>query len=111
MNSQGDILLLPFPFSDLSGKKVRPVLVLSGKNYNNSSEDIVVCALTSQIKLTDYSIIIDNKDLKTGKLFQQSCVKIDSLFKISSKLVIKKIGSLQRTKLNNILTILRIIFQ
>jgi len=63
MNSQGDILLLPFPFSDLSGKKVIPVLVISGKNYNNSSEDIVICSITSQIKLTDYSIIIDNKDL------------------------------------------------
>lgn len=42
MYKQGDILLIPFPFTDLSSTKQRPVLVLSNTKYNESNQDIVV---------------------------------------------------------------------
>jgi mRNA interferase MazF len=45
---QKEIYLVPFPFSDFSGKKVRPVLVLSNNKFNRG-EDIIVCAITSKI--------------------------------------------------------------
>lgn len=40
---QRDIVLVPFPFSDLSTPKVRPVLVLSNDAYNRRTEDLLVC--------------------------------------------------------------------
>ena len=55
---QGDILILPFPFSDLSSIKQRPVLVLSNSEYNKKTEDIVTCGITSNPKGTSYSELV-----------------------------------------------------
>ena len=41
MYNQGDILLIPIPFSDLKTSKKRPVLVLSNSDYNSNNQDIV----------------------------------------------------------------------
>jgi mRNA interferase MazF len=52
--SQRDIILIPFPFSDLAGTKVRPALVISNNGYNKNSLDAVVVALTSNLSLSLY---------------------------------------------------------
>jgi len=49
MHNQGDILLIPIPFSDLTSSKRRPVLVLSNDKYNSITNDIIVAAITSNI--------------------------------------------------------------
>ncbi|MBA2875997.1 type II toxin-antitoxin system PemK/MazF family toxin [Thermaerobacillus caldiproteolyticus] len=49
MYKQGDILLIPIPFSNLSITKQRPVLVLSNDNYNQFTKDLLVAAITSQL--------------------------------------------------------------
>lgn len=48
MHNQGDILLIPIPFTDLSSSKRRPVLVISNSEY------IIVAAITSNIEEKDY---------------------------------------------------------
>lgn len=58
MYKQGDIVLIPVPFSDLTNKKQRPVLVISSDSYNKMTDDIVVVAVTSQLRSLDYSVII-----------------------------------------------------
>jgi mRNA interferase MazF len=63
MYKQGEILLIPIPFSDLSSQKQRPVLVLSNDIYNKITEDLVVAAITSKLNNLDYSIIIDQLNL------------------------------------------------
>jgi mRNA interferase MazF len=47
MYKQGDILLIPFPYSDSTAIKQRPVLVISNSHYNESQQDIIVAAITS----------------------------------------------------------------
>ncbi len=44
----GDVVLVPFPFTDQSGTKKRPAVVVSGANYNTSRRDIVIMTITSQ---------------------------------------------------------------
>jgi len=61
---QRDIVLVPFPFSDLSMQKVRPVLILSNDAYNQQSSDIVVCGLTTNLTPAPYSIIVDVADVE-----------------------------------------------
>ena len=47
--SQGDVVLVLFPFTDLSSVKQRPGLVLSPERLNKVRPDLVVAAITSQI--------------------------------------------------------------
>ncbi|MCL2158162.1 MAG: type II toxin-antitoxin system PemK/MazF family toxin [Oscillospiraceae bacterium] len=49
MYKQGDIVLIPIPFTDLSSAKKRPVLILSSDHYNNDTSDLIVAAITSNI--------------------------------------------------------------
>jgi mRNA-degrading endonuclease toxin of MazEF toxin-antitoxin module len=48
MPEQGDIVLIPIPFTDLSSQKRRPVIVIINDTYNQRTADIVVVAMTSQ---------------------------------------------------------------
>ena len=62
--NQRDLLLVPFPFSDQSGKKVRPVVVVSNDNFNEHSEDLIVLGITSNITNDKYTLLLNNKDLE-----------------------------------------------
>ena len=48
--SFGDVVLVPFPFTDQSGTKRRPAVVVSSHRYNASRRDIVIMAITSQVR-------------------------------------------------------------
>ena len=48
--SFGDVVLVPFPFTDQSGIKKRPAVVVSSHGYNASRRDIVIMAITSQVR-------------------------------------------------------------
>ena len=111
MTDQRDILLVPFPFSDQSGKKVRPVLVLSNNSYNRFGDDTIVCAITSNLKVNKYSLIIDERNLENGKLYEKSCIKVDTVLKINKNLVIKNIGMLNTPAFRKVIDILEGIFK
>ena len=68
MAKQGDILLIPVPFNDLSSQKRRPVIVISNNAYNRKTGDIVVVAMTSNPATVDFSFAITSSDLKKGIL-------------------------------------------
>ena len=48
--SFGDVVLVPFPFTDQSGTKKRPAVVVSSQGYNANRRDIVIMAITSQVR-------------------------------------------------------------
>lgn len=48
--SFGEVVLVPFPFTDQSGTKKRPAVVVSSNTYNASRRDIVIMAITSQVR-------------------------------------------------------------
>ncbi|MFH1589713.1 MAG: type II toxin-antitoxin system PemK/MazF family toxin [archaeon] len=92
---QKEILLVPFPFSDFSGEKVRPVLVVSKDQFNESSEDVIVCGITNNTIKKTYTIQISNEHLEEGHLFNPCCVKAENILKINKRLLIKKIGTIK----------------
>ena len=47
----GDVVLVPFPFTDQSGTKKRPAVVVSSHDYNANRRDIVIMAITSQVRM------------------------------------------------------------
>ena len=48
--NRGDVILVGFVFSDESGKKLRPAVVISSAAYNRSRQEIIVAAITSNIR-------------------------------------------------------------
>ena len=86
---QQDLVWVNLPFSSLEESKVRPAVVVSNSEYNSRSQDIVVCAITSNLKEKSYSVIIDNKNLSLGKLPLKSRIRADKIMQIEKNLVIK----------------------
>lgn len=91
---QRDIVLLPFPFSNQEGTKVRPAVVLSNNSFNRG-EDVIVSAVTSNVSLKGFSVLIDAKDLELKNIRDGCCVKVESILKIDKRLVMKQIDRLK----------------
>jgi mRNA interferase MazF len=89
---QKEIVLLPYPFSDFARKKVRPAIVVSNNYLNTKSDDCIMIPLTSVIKEEPYSVLINQEDLSTGKLLQQSRARADKIFTIEKASIFMKIG-------------------
>lgn len=87
---QREIVLVPFPYSDLTASKRRPVLIVSNDDYNQNFQDVVVCVITSSRHLDSYSIELKNDDLEMGVLPETSIVKTHKLFTIHQSKIIKK---------------------
>ena len=90
--SQKEIVLLPYPFSDLERTKVRPALVISNNSFNRKSEDCMMVPLTAVIKDEPYSVLINQEDLFSGTLLKPSRIRVDKIFSVEKNLVSMKIG-------------------
>ncbi len=81
----GDIVLIPIPFTDLSSQKQRPEVVISNDNYNHTTPDFVVVAMTSNPSLGPYSFPITSADLAHGSsTVREQFVSIKSTPSINS---------------------------
>ena len=96
---QRDVILIKFPFSDLTGVKVRPALVISNDEYNLKKFDTVVLAMTSNLSVSKYKVVVANKDLESGSLPVKSAVRVDKPFSILQSKILKIQAKLNNTKL------------
>lgn len=90
---RGDVVLVPFPFSDQTSNKKRPAVIVSANLYNNASSDIVIMAITSRM---DKTIGIGEcliTDWQVAGLLKPSAIK-PAISTIEQKLVLKKLGGL-----------------
>jgi mRNA interferase MazF len=108
---QGEIVLVPFPYSDLSGSKKRPVLVVSNDVYNASFPDIVVAVITTKTTKPDiYSRALESKDLEIGQLPEPSLIRAHKLFTIDQSRILKRFSTLGEAKLSETLSLLKQLF-
>ena len=92
---QGDIVLIPVPFTDLTSSKKRPVLILSDNRYNEITDDLIVAAITSNVDNKIYTVKITAKNLTDGALLYDSCIRADKLYTLSQSIIIKKFGTVK----------------
>ena len=102
MYSQGEIVLIPVPFSDLSASKKRPVLVISNNGYNAASQDIIVVAITSN--LVQQGIPIAANDMAQGKLPKPSIIRSDKIYTLHQDIAVKRIGRVTDAILDRVRT-------
>jgi mRNA interferase MazF len=88
MPDRGDLLLVPFPFSDLSATKRRPVLALTAPD---SYGDFIALPVTSRPQ-AEHGLPIAGSDLVTGSLPAQSWVRTNRIVTLNISLVIKTVG-------------------
>jgi mRNA interferase MazF len=90
----GDIVLVPFPFTDQSATKKRPAVVISSNAYNSERPDLIIMAVTSQFKpsTTIGEVII--QDWQAAGLLKPSVIK-PVITTIEKPLIIKTLGRLK----------------
>tara|TARA_Y100000031_G_C7898152_1_gene238291 strand:- start:60 stop:392 length:333 start_codon:yes stop_codon:yes gene_type:complete len=95
---KGDVVVLPFPFSDLSASKRRPALVAA----ELTGEDVVLCQITSKTRKDDYALLLKKQDFQQGKLHVDSMIRPNRLFTAEKSIVQYKVGSLKGSKIKEV---------
>lgn len=95
--SKGDLVVLPFPFSDLSASKRRPALVVALL----TGDYVICCQITSEARFDEYAIILKTDDLLVGKL-QTGMIRPNKLFTADRSIILYKIDSLKEKKVKDI---------
>ena len=91
----GDVVVVPFPFSDLSQSKRRPALVLA----ELTGDDLILCQITSRSITDRYAIEIDTEDFISGSLSQISNIRPNQLFTADRSIIVYKVGEISAEKL------------
>ncbi len=102
----GDIVVVAFPFTDLSSSRKRPTLVIS----NIEGDDIIICEITSAIRNDSYIVSLENKDLESGRLKTKSIIRPNRMLTIHKSKINYKFGRVNNAKLQEVLEKIKIIF-
>jgi mRNA interferase MazF len=110
VHPQGTIVLVPFPFTDLSGHKRRPAVVVSPTGFHR--EDLILCAITSQIPphLSRWEVALSPGDILGQRLPRPSVIQVGKLFTMHGGLILGRFAQLRAEKLAETLTTLRAFF-
>jgi mRNA interferase MazF len=95
---KGDVVVLNFPFSDLSATKRRPAFILANLGYG----DVILCQITSKPAKNQYSVKIEQSDFDKGSLPFDSFARTDKLFTADESLILYKAGNLKQEKIESI---------
>ena len=95
----GSVILVPFPFSDLSHSKIRPALVLADAGRG----DWILCQITSKPYADARAIRLDGPDFASGGLELTSYVRPGKLFTANETLMLENVGQLRAEKVDAIL--------
>jgi mRNA-degrading endonuclease toxin of MazEF toxin-antitoxin module len=107
---RGTVVLVPFPFTDLSGRKRRPALVVSPESFHE--EDLILCAITSRVpeRLSVWEVSLAAGDMAEEELPKSSIIKVSKLFTMHKKLVAARYGTIKEQKLQIVLERLKSLF-
>ena len=88
---KGDVVVVPFPYSDLSNAQKRPALVIADLN----GDDIILCQIISQYLIDDYAISLNNSDFNYGSLNKVSNIRPNRIFTADKHIILKRVGNVK----------------
>ncbi len=97
---KGDVVVIPFPFSDLTGAKKRPALVIA----DAGGDDVIMCQITSRTVKDEVAIAIDQEDFVQGGLNQPSNVRPNKVFTVDKRIVLYRAGRITHQALEKIVS-------
>jgi len=109
---QGDVVLVAFPFTDLSTAKTRPALVVSSDSFHREALDIILAGITSQTdrKMTPSDFLLSLEDQRHAGLPKPSLVRLGKIVTLDRRLIRKKLGNMPPSTLSHLISILRHLF-
>ena len=99
---KGDVVIIPFPFSDLSGGKKRPAFVVA----DLPGDDIIVCQITSKAKSDSKALPIEARDFVSGSLPVDSFIRPNKIFTADKNIILSVAGRLCENKIRDAVTVL-----
>lgn len=96
---KGDVVVVPFPFSDLTQSKKRPALVIA----TLEGDDLILCQITSKLIKDKYAIPLEDYDFERGTLKQSSNIRPNRIFTADYHIILYKVGSLKSEKINEVI--------
>lgn len=96
---KGDIVVIPFPYTDLTHVKRRPALVLKGFDR----AELVLAQINSRNPDDAYHVFVNEKDFVDGALFQPSFIRYNHIFTFDETLILYKIASLKSKKMKQVI--------
>lgn len=92
--SFGDVILVPFPFTDQSATKKRPAVVISSGTYHRAGPDLLIMAITSKVRSVRSAGEFRVEDWQEAGLLKPSAIK-SVITTIERSLVLKRLGRLR----------------
>lgn len=92
---KGDVVVVPFPFTDLSESKRRPALVVAAP----PGDDVILCQITSKPVRDTMALGLDDGDFQSGGLRVPSNVRPNRVFTAHKRLILHRVGALKREKM------------
>lgn len=104
---KGEVVVLPFPFSDLTASRKRPALVMA----TLQGDDVILCQITSEARVDAYSILLMVNDFVVGSLQQSSMIRPNRIFTANKSIILYKVGTLKEQKVKEVEEVLMKIFR
>jgi mRNA interferase MazF len=105
----GDVVLVPFPFTDQTGMKKRPAVVVSSAAYNVSRLDLILMAITSQLRTTPGFAEVAIAEWQKAGLLKASVIK-PVVTTVERRLLLRQLGQLEQADRAKLQQSLRAIF-
>jgi mRNA interferase MazF len=96
---KGDVIVVPFPFSDLSQAKRRPALVLA----ELPGDDRILCQITSQRVRDEYAIELGDADFESGGLNRKSNIRPNRIFTCDTRIILYTVGHVKPSKMAEVI--------
>ena len=98
---RGDVVLIPFPFTDLSAVKTRPAVVVSSELYNTTRSDLLLAYASSQIDRAHDELDYVLTDWKAAGLLKPSFIR-PKIAAIESSMIVHQVGKLPESDLHEV---------
>jgi mRNA interferase MazF len=98
---KGDVVVVPFPFSQAAGEKKRPALVLASWPCLNTT-DYLLCLISAQFVPDPHTMPLSPSDFESGSLDRMSYIRPSYLFTVAEGRIDRKIGALRADKLDEV---------
>jgi mRNA interferase MazF len=102
----GEVVVIPFPRTDVAGGKHRPALVID----DPPGQDLILCQITSRAHFDAFAVPVDSTDFEHGQFAHQCFIRPQRLFTVDCRVILKSVGKVQAAKFDEVLVKVRELF-